>query len=60
VIVALARLKQDLRDVLSPTGLLDRIGENRIFTTLPTAVDAFRAWQADHPGTGPGEDAAPS
>ncbi len=45
VVFALARLKRDLRDQLVPTGLLDRIGENRIFATLPTAVDAFRAWE---------------
>ena len=46
IVLALARLKQDLRDVLAPTGLLDRIGEDHLFVTLPTAVDAFRAWQA--------------
>lgn len=44
IILALARLKQDLRDQLAPTGLLDRIGEERIFLTLPTAVEGFRAW----------------
>ena len=42
--LALARMKQDLRDQLAPTGLLDRIGEEHIFPTLPTAVDAYRAW----------------
>ena len=49
IIVALAHLKQDLRDTLQPTGLLDRIGEDHIFATLTTAVDAFRKWQADSP-----------
>lgn len=44
IILALARLKQDLRDQLAPTGLLDRIGEEHIFPTLPTAVEGFRAW----------------
>ncbi|HET9139922.1 SulP family inorganic anion transporter [Actinophytocola sp.] len=38
---ALARVKQDLRDDLRPTGLLDRIGPDLIFPTLPTAVDAY-------------------
>ncbi len=42
VVVALARVKEDLRDELRPSGLLDRIGEDRLFPTLPTAVQAFR------------------
>ena len=48
-VVALARVKQDLRDQLGPTGLLERIGEDRIFPTLPTAVEAFQAWVRTHP-----------
>lgn len=44
-VVALARVKQDLRAELAPSGLLEQIGEDRIFPTLPTAVEAFRAWQ---------------
>ncbi|GAA1926896.1 STAS domain-containing protein [Nocardioides marmoribigeumensis] len=44
VVVALARLKQDLREELVATGFLDRVGEDRIFPTLPTAVAAFEAW----------------
>ncbi len=47
IVFAIARLKQDLRVVLEPTGLLERIGEDRLFLTLPTAVDAFRAWEAE-------------
>jgi len=43
VVLALARVKHDLRTDLRPSGLLDRIGEDRIFPTLPTAVAAFRA-----------------
>ncbi|MCA1983828.1 SulP family inorganic anion transporter [Nocardioides nematodiphilus] len=46
--MGLARMKDDLRRRLQPTGFLDRIGADRIFPTLPTAVDAFRAWQQDH------------
>ena len=42
IVFAMARLKQDLRDQLAPTGLLDRIGEDRVLT-LPTAVDGFPA-----------------
>lgn len=38
---AMARVKQDLRDALEAAGLLAKIGDDRIFMTLPTAVDAF-------------------
>jgi SulP family sulfate permease len=44
-VLALARVKQDLRAALEPTGLLERVGEDRIFATLPTAVEAFHIWQ---------------
>ncbi len=49
IVFALARLKQDLRDQLARTGLLDRVGPERIFLTLPTALDGFRAWERTHP-----------
>jgi sulfate permease, SulP family len=39
---AMARVKQDLRDALEAAGLVDKIGEDRIFMTLPTAVQAYR------------------
>lgn len=42
IIFAMARVKQDLRDELEAAGLLDKIGEDRIFPTLPTAVEAYR------------------
>jgi sulfate permease, SulP family len=42
VVFAMARVKQDLRDELEAAGLLDKIGEDRIFPTLPTAVEAYR------------------
>jgi hypothetical protein len=37
----MARVKQDLRDALQAAGLLAKIGEDRIFLTLPTATEAF-------------------
>jgi MFS superfamily sulfate permease-like transporter len=40
--LALARVKQDLYVYLERTGVVARIGDDRIFPTLPTAVDAFR------------------
>jgi sulfate permease, SulP family len=42
IVFAMARVKQDLRDELEAAGLLDKIGEDRIFMTLPTAVEAYR------------------
>ena len=42
--LALARVKQDLRTPLRAAGFLDRVGRDRIFPTLPTAVAAYAAW----------------
>ena len=41
IVFAMARVKQDLRDELEAAGLLEKIGEDRIFMTLPTAVEAY-------------------
>ena len=41
IVFAMARVKQDLRDALAAAGFLAKIGEDRIFMTLPTAVEAF-------------------
>ncbi|WP_017326639.1 SulP family inorganic anion transporter [Synechococcus sp. PCC 7336] len=38
----MARVKQDLYGQLQRSGLLDRIGKDSIFATLPTAVRAFQ------------------
>ena len=43
VVLALARLKQEPREVLQPSGLLERIGDEHVFPTLPTALEAYRA-----------------
>jgi MFS superfamily sulfate permease-like transporter len=42
IVLALARVKQDLRNDLAAAGFLDRLGADRIYLTLPTAVEAFR------------------
>jgi high affinity sulfate transporter 1 len=42
IVFAMARVKQDLRVELASAGLVERIGEDRIFPTLPTALAAFR------------------
>lgn len=43
VVFAMAKVKQDLRDDLDKAGFLDKVGADRVFATLPTAVAAFRA-----------------
>jgi MFS superfamily sulfate permease-like transporter len=42
IVFAMARVKQDLRDELEAAGLIDKIGDDMIFPTLPTAVEAYR------------------
>jgi high affinity sulfate transporter 1 len=42
IVFVMARVKQDLRDQLQAAGLLEKIGEDHIFMTLPTAVEAYR------------------
>jgi SulP family sulfate permease len=49
IVFAMARVKVDLRDQLARTPLLERIGTDRIFATLPTAVDAYKEWELSHP-----------
>ncbi len=46
IVFAMARVKQDLLADLRAAGLTDRVGSDRIFPTLPTAVQAFEEWQS--------------
>ncbi|AWI30059.1 sulfate permease [Streptomyces tirandamycinicus] len=50
IVFALARVKQDLRAELDAYGLTASVGEERIFPTLPTAVEAYRSWVRDQEG----------
>ena len=55
-VFAVARVKQDLLARLRSFGLADKIGEERLFPTLPTAVQAYQKWareqgQPGHDGT---------
>jgi SulP family sulfate permease len=43
VVVALARVKADLREELDRYGLTERLGEQWMFPTMPTAVAAYTA-----------------
>ncbi|MFI1699948.1 SulP family inorganic anion transporter [Streptomyces bobili] len=47
IVLALARVKQDLLDDLTAYGLVDTVGGDRVFPTLPTAVAAYRTWCRD-------------
>ena len=53
IVMALARVKQDLREELAAAGFLDRLGPGRIFMTLPTAVSAYAQWYTEGHGTPP-------
>jgi SulP family sulfate permease len=44
IVLAMARVKQDLLDDLRAFELADSIGEARLFPTLPTAVAAYETW----------------
>ncbi|MFA7761688.1 SulP family inorganic anion transporter [Streptomyces sp. NRRL S-448] len=44
VVLALARVKQELREDLDAYGLTASVGADRIYPTLPTALEAYRAW----------------
>ena len=48
-VFALARVKQDLLARLQAFGLASKIGAERLFPTLPTAVDAYEKWAREHP-----------
>jgi sulfate permease, SulP family len=52
IVFALARVKRDLLDHLDAHGLTERIGADRIFPTLPTAVAAYREWVEHRLGPG--------
>jgi SulP family sulfate permease len=51
-VFALARVKQDLLARLESFGLAEKIGADRLFPTLPTAVEAYEQWARQHPPAG--------
>jgi sulfate permease, SulP family len=57
-VFALARVKQDLLARLQSFGLAERIGAERLFPTLPTAVEAYQKWVCQHPPPD-GQDGGP-
>ena len=53
VVLAMARVKSELREDLDRSGLLARMGADRVYPTLPTALAAFRDWRSTHPERDP-------
>jgi SulP family sulfate permease len=53
IVFAMARVKMDLRDQLAAAGFVEKVGDDRIFATLPTAVAAFATWHKATYGTMP-------
>jgi sulfate permease, SulP family len=53
VVLAFARVKQELRDDLARSGFLDRVGQGRVFMTLPAAVAAYVLWYEERHGHRP-------
>lgn len=49
IIFALARVKQELLDDLRAYGLAQKVGEENIYPTLPTAVEGYHRWSREHP-----------
>jgi SulP family sulfate permease len=49
IVFAMARVKQDLLVLLDRGGLVQQVGSDLIFPTLPTAVAGYEAWARDHP-----------
>jgi sulfate permease, SulP family len=55
IALALARVKHEMHEELERAGLVDAIGADRIFDTLPTAVVAYvEAYTAEHGEPPPG------
>ena len=47
IVLALARVKQDLAVQLARAGFLQKVGMARIFPTLPTALEGYREWRRE-------------
>jgi MFS superfamily sulfate permease-like transporter len=49
IVLALVRVKRELLDDLARHGVGERIGEQFVFATLPTAAAAYAQWCTAHP-----------
>jgi len=59
IVLVLARVKHELRADLEHGGFLDRIGDDHVFMTLPTAVAAYVRWYQHEHGRVPKGAVAP-
>jgi high affinity sulfate transporter 1 len=50
VVLAFARVKWEIMDDVRRAGLADRVGVDRFYATLPTAVDAYSQWYLQRHG----------
>ena len=53
IVFALARVKHELYADLERAGFTERIGPDRVYATLPTAVEAYAQWYAEREGVRP-------
>jgi sulfate permease, SulP family len=53
IVLAVARMTYEVRQALQGIGFIAALGPDKIFMTLPTAVDAYRAWYAARHGSAP-------
>jgi sulfate permease, SulP family len=53
VVFAMARVKMEVRQQLAAAGFIDEVGQDRVFATLPTAVQGFATWHMERYGTRP-------
>ena len=51
VVLALARVKQDLAVQLARGGFLQRVGTDKVFPTLPTALNGYEEWARTIPSS---------
>jgi SulP family sulfate permease len=55
IVFAMARVKHEVHAVLQGVGFVDKVGEGRIFMTLPTAVESYVRWYTERHGAPPEE-----
>ncbi|WP_228488982.1 SulP family inorganic anion transporter [Raineyella fluvialis] len=52
---AIARLNEEALAQLERAGIIDAVGRDYVFPTLPTAISAFEEWAAGHPADEPAD-----
>ena len=52
-VFALSRVKRELYSDLEQAGFTERLGGERVYPTLPTAVEAYATWYAERHGARP-------